>query len=152
MLARSLSGLDAVIVNGFGSPAFRYAVGAVIETVGAWLSMLTFAWIAGALGLPAASVAIARRSYAPSPSGTVFHVAPVGVHVPAPAGEYEYATVAPASLLASSVTAPLRSEPAAGLFQVVVGGVRSTVHVRLAGVASVLPAASVARTSNVCEP
>ena len=32
------------------------------------------------------------------------------------------------------------------------GSVVSTVKVRLAGVASVLPAASVARTSKVCEP
>jgi hypothetical protein len=35
---------------------------------------------------------------------------------------------------------------------VVSGGGTSTVQVRLAGEASVLPAASVARTSNVCEP
>jgi hypothetical protein len=32
------------------------------------------------------------------------------------------------------------------------GGGTATVHVRVAGEASVLPAASVARTSNVCEP
>jgi hypothetical protein len=32
------------------------------------------------------------------------------------------------------------------------GGVVSTVHVKVEGVASVLPAASVARTSNVCDP
>ena len=35
---------------------------------------------------------------------------------------------------------------------VVSGGGTFTVHVRVAGVASVFPAASVARTSNVCEP
>jgi hypothetical protein len=35
---------------------------------------------------------------------------------------------------------------------VVSGGGTSTVQVRLAGEASVLPAASVARTSNVCDP
>jgi hypothetical protein len=35
---------------------------------------------------------------------------------------------------------------------VVSGGGTSTVQVRVAGVASVLPAASVARTSNVCDP
>jgi hypothetical protein len=32
------------------------------------------------------------------------------------------------------------------------GGVESTVHVRLAGVASVFPTGSLARTSKVCEP
>src|SRR5919106_507091 len=42
------------------------------------------------------------------------------------------------------------SEGAAVMF--VFGAVRSTVHVCDAGVASVLPAASVARTSKVCEP
>lgn len=35
---------------------------------------------------------------------------------------------------------------------VVCGGVTSTVQVRVAGVASVFPTGSVARTSNVCEP
>ncbi len=35
---------------------------------------------------------------------------------------------------------------------VVSGGGTSTVQVRAAGVASVFPAASVARTSNVCDP
>ena len=35
---------------------------------------------------------------------------------------------------------------------VVFGAAVSIVHVKLAGVASVLPAASVARTSKVCEP
>ena len=34
----------------------------------------------------------------------------------------------------------------------VLGSVRSIVHVNEAGLASVLPAASVARTSKVCEP
>ena len=32
------------------------------------------------------------------------------------------------------------------------GAVVSTVHVRVAGVASTLPAASLARTENVCDP
>ena len=32
------------------------------------------------------------------------------------------------------------------------GALVSTVHVRVAGVASMLPAASFARTENVCEP
>jgi hypothetical protein len=35
---------------------------------------------------------------------------------------------------------------------VVSGGVVSTVHERAAGVASTLPAASIARTRNVCDP
>jgi hypothetical protein len=35
---------------------------------------------------------------------------------------------------------------------VVLGATLSTVHVRVAGDASVLPAASVARTANVCGP
>ena len=34
----------------------------------------------------------------------------------------------------------------------VFGATLSTVHVRVAGVASTLPAASLARTENVCEP
>src|SRR6185312_11376914 len=107
-----------------------YDPGAVIETVGAWLSTLMFVWIAGALALPAVSVAIARRSYGPSPSGAVFQLEPVDVQ-----------------LLASSVTTLPTSAPEAGLFHVAVGAVRSIVHARLGGAGSVLPAGSIARTS-----
>ena len=42
--------------------------------------------------------------------------------------------------------------PSGGDVIVVFGAAVSTVNVRDAGVASVLPAASVARTSNVCDP
>ena len=48
--------------------------------------------------------------------------------------------------------AALYEPPAAGNVKAEVGAVRSIVHVRVAGDASVLPAASLARTSNVCEP
>src|SRR6266511_2868178 len=41
-----------------------------------------FVRIAGALGLPAVSVAIARRSYAPSDSGTVFQLEDVDQEPP----------------------------------------------------------------------
>jgi hypothetical protein len=68
----------------------------------------------------------------------------------------------PASSLHSKVPASLESKPKLGpvsfegslglAVMEVLGAVRSIVQVCVAGVASVLPAASVARTSNVCEP
>ena len=58
--------------------------------------------------------------------------------------------VAPASLVKLTLgDAVFRS---GGTLMVVSGADRSTVHVTLAGVGSVLPAASVARTSKVCGP
>jgi hypothetical protein len=77
--------------------------------------------------------------------------------VPAPAGDFSNATVAtpvpPASLvLAVSETVEPTYAPEAGAVIVADGGTVSTVHVRSAGVASVLAPASVARTSNVCAP
>ncbi len=48
--------------------------------------------------------------------------------------------------------AALYEPPAAGKVRAAVGGVRSIVHVRDAGEASALPAASVARTSKVWLP
>jgi hypothetical protein len=48
--------------------------------------------------------------------------------------------------------AALYEPPAAGNVNAEAGAVRSIVHERDAGDASVLPAVSVARTSNVCKP
>ena len=51
-----------------------------------------------------------------------------------------------------NVALVLLTEPVGPLLIVVSGAIVSTVHVREAGDPSVLPAGSVARTWNVCEP
>src|SRR5215213_8798513 len=68
-------------------------------------------------------------------------------------------TVTPAASPAAVPALPLKAgvvsavaEPSAGAARVTAGAVRSTVKARLAGVASVLPAGSVARTEKVCAP
>ena len=59
--AISVSGLVAVTVNGSAAALFTYVPGAVIETVGAWLSTLTVR-MADVKELPATSVVTTWRS------------------------------------------------------------------------------------------
>ena len=79
------------------------------------------------------------------------------VQVPVPAGERWKTTVATpeppvsAELLASTIVPPT-SAPFAGDVIEPVGAVASTSHVNVLSLASVLPAASVARAFSVCEP
>ena len=80
----------------------------------------------------------------------------VAVQVPAPAGERSKTTDATpeppsAELLASRIVARTRA-PSAGEVIEPVGLVKSIDQVKVAGVASVFDAASVARTSKVWEP
>ena len=56
-----MSGLVAVTVNGSAAALFTYVPGAVIETVGAWLSTLTVR-MADVKELPATSVVTTWRS------------------------------------------------------------------------------------------
>ena len=104
--------------------------------------------------LPAASVARTLTVWAPSLSAGVVHGLVHAFQAPLstrhanvePASVEVKANVAVASLVGSFGPEPM----------VVSGGVVSDgaliVHVYVAGEASVLPAASVARTLNVCEP
>jgi hypothetical protein len=86
--------------------------------------------------LPALSVAVARRSYLPSASVVVFQAAGVETQLVVVVGAYWYVTVAspepPVSLaLDVIVTVPARFALEAGLVIETVGGVASTVQVRL---------------------
>ena len=86
----------------------------------------------------------------------MFQLAAWLVHVPAPAGERWKTTVATpepvsAESLASTIVPPTAA-PFAGAVIEPVGAVASTSHVKVTSVASVFPAASVARASSVCEP
>ena len=83
-------------------------------------------------------------------------LAGVAVHVPAPAGERSKTTDArpeppSAELLASRIVARTRA-PLAGEVIEPVGLVRSIDQLKVAGVASVFAAASVARTWKLCAP
>src|SRR5207253_151264 len=79
----------------------------------------------------------------------------IGVQAPPPALRYSKVTLAmpvpPTSVeVEVSVTVPLTCAP--GSVMPAAGGTVSTVQASVAGLASVFPAASVARTSNVCAP
>jgi hypothetical protein len=106
---------------------------------------------------PAASVAFAVYVCDPSatPDSVLLH-APLAsaVVVPTELAPSETVTVLFASAVPAIVTLPvLFVLPFAGLVIAgAAGGTVSTVQVLLAGVGSVFPAASVARTRKVCEP
>jgi hypothetical protein len=99
--------------------------------------------------LPASSIARTRKVCAPSVSGAVVYGV---VHVPqAPASRRHWKV--PGSLeLNVNVGCDEPSVPLGPDVIVVWGAAVSTVQLRVAGVGSVLPAPSRARTSNVCEP
>ena len=70
-----------------------------------------------------------------------------------PAPSSSHAKLAPLSLAPKEKLGPVSLEGSEGFaVTLALGGVVSTVHVKIAGVESVLPAASVAFTSNVCWP
>src|SRR5437660_8921349 len=98
----------------------------------------------------------------PSVIAGVFHDAGVVAHV-VPSAEYSYVVVSTPDAFAppgSPVVATRLTEPrtawagfpCAGSAREAVGAVRSSSHVNEAGVPSVLPAASSARTWKVCVP
>ena len=139
-------------------PDVRFVSGAVVSAAGggggagATIVQLQVAGVGSTF--PAVSVARTSIVWAPtarpaSPSGDAhaFQVPPSRRHW----------NVEPVSVAVNDTDAVVAVVDAAGPPVIVVsGGVVSaaatTVQLRLAGDASVLPAASVARTSNVCEP
>ena len=115
--------------------------GAVSSTVQVWLAGV-------ASVLPAASVARTSKVCAPAAERRCSSgVAGAGLE----GGAVEAALEGAAGLVGRR-SSKLASAPVMVALRVVVGAVVSTVQVRLAGVASVLPAASVARASKVCSP
>ena len=99
--------------------------------------------------LPAASVARTSNVCGPSASAAVVWGE---VQVVKASSSMRQSKLAPGSEENSNVGVASRVRPLGPVSIVVCGALVSTVIVRLAGVASVLPAASVARTSNVCVP
>ena len=105
---------------------------------------------------PAASVARTETLWAPSPSAVVVHGLVQVAHDPVSTRHWN---VDPLSLAVNanvgvlSLVGPVGPEPIVVLGAVVsAGGVVSTVNARVAGVASTLPAASVARIETLCGP
>src|SRR3954447_3185900 len=137
---------------GLGSEPLIAGAGAVIATAGGALStrMLVFSTL---VAFDASSVARARRSYRPSPAGSVavFQDAPVAVYALGGSVWSLYANAiaglaGEASLdVAASDTIPLTIAPDAGLEKLRAGGVLSTRVVTSADVVE-LPATSVAVT------
>src|SRR4051794_2630348 len=127
-----------------------YVVGAVIATVGGPRS-IDHVWLAGVASLfPAASVARTSKVWLPSASAAVVCGLVQALQLPP---STRHSNVEPASdeWNVNAGVAVLSS--AGGAESIVVSGaVRSIVHVKEAGLASVLPAGSVARTSKVWLP
>jgi hypothetical protein len=148
-LVTSPSGVVAVTVNGSASPAFTKPVGAVIDTVGE-PELSSQLYVAGPPVFPAGSVAWTLNAWFPSVSGP--NVAGLE-HDEKPEPSSSHWNVEPASLAENSnvgVVSGLGSLGAESMLTL--GADRSIVHVCEAGVASVLPTASVALTSKVWEP
>jgi hypothetical protein len=117
--------------------------GAVVSTI-----HVTFAGLASVL--PARSLAFTWNTCEPS-ARPLYASGLLQVANAAPSNEH--ANVAGASVLAKEKVAPVEPLGLAGEAVIdVSGATESTVHVKLAGVASVLPAASLAFTWKVCEP
>ena len=132
--------LSVVVAVG---PAVIVVSGGVVSTVNDRLAGV------GSV-LPAASVARTSKVCAPSASTAVVN----GVlHEPQAPPSTRHSNVEPVSVAVNENVGVLSVVVPVGPAVIVVsGGVVSTVNDRLAGVGSVLPAASVARTSNVCAP
>ena len=138
--------------------AFSAAVGGASAGGGGWpgssSGAIVHVCVAGvASALPAASLARTLNVCAP----VVRPLYSFGLeHVAKLLASSLHSNVAPASLAVNANEALVESVDASGPDVIVVsGGVVSAgviVHVRVAGVASVLPAGSVARTLNVCAP
>jgi hypothetical protein len=126
----------------------------VIVVCGAAVSTVNDRTAAVASVLPAASVARTLTEWPPSDSAGVVHGL---VHAPYAPLSTRHANVEPDSVEANANAGVASFVGPLGPAVIdVSGGVVSAggliVHVCEAGVASVLPAASVARTLNVCEP
>jgi hypothetical protein len=130
------------------------AAGALSSAVGAFVSTL-HARVAGVgSGVPETSANTANVC-GPSARPDGLAPAPPDVHDVKAAPSSEHSKVAPGRLEVNVNTAEAASakEPSAGPVWIVVSGAAgSTVHVAVAGVGSVFPAASTARTSNACSP
>src|SRR5689334_14203432 len=127
-----------------------YVVGAVIATVGGPRS-IDHVWLAGVPSvLPAASVARTSKVWLPSFSEDVVCGLVQGLQVPP---STRHSNVDPPSL-GCKVKVGVSALSMAGVAALIAvsGAVRSIVHVCDAGVPSVLPAASVPRTSKVWPP
>jgi hypothetical protein len=140
-------GVDALTVNGSSAAPPTYAPGARIATAGAVLSTWTPETGSDTVLLPARSVAVTRRSYAPSASAVVCQAAGVSVHAPAPAGETSYVRVATPEPESSALeaSATVRWTQAPGSLSAALGALLSTPVVS-AGEAVRLPARSTATT------
>src|SRR6266513_369974 len=117
--------------------------GAVRSTVQVWLAGVASVF-------PAGSVARTSRVWLPSPSAPVVSGLVQELQLPP---SIRHSNVEPGSLALNANAGVVSFEGLGGPPSIVVfGAVRSIVHVKLAGVVSVLPARSVARTSKVCVP
>src|SRR3954463_7468361 len=122
-LVVTVRGIDA------GAAAFTYGPGALKAIDGAWLSVSTVT-IEETAELPAASVALARSSYARSARAVVFHGEEMTLHVVPPSFDAWRTTPGDASWLsvafAVTVTEPETFAPSAGAVSGTLGLVRST--------------------------
>ncbi len=124
-------------------PAVIVVSGGVVSTLNARLAGV------GSV-LPAVSVARTSNVCAPSASAAVVNGVVQAANAPASTRHWK---VDPASVAVKENVGVLSLVVPVGPAVIVVsGGVVSTLNARLAGVGSVLPAVSVARTSNVCAP
>ena len=130
-----------------GGPAPIVVLGGVVSA-GGWIVQV---WVAGVASvLPAGSVARTRKVCAP-------RARPVRsrglVQAANGAASSEHSNVEPASVAEKAKVALVLCVVAGGADVIVVfGGAVSTVQERVAGVGSVLPAGSVARTAKVWAP
>src|SRR5262249_4727401 len=132
-----------------------YVVGAVIVTVGGPVSIDHVSGAAVASGWPAAvlsAASVARTSKVGLPSASASVVCGL-VQVAQPPPSMRHSNVEPGSLeLKAKVGVGSLSSAGGAESMLVFGAVTSTVQVLDAGVPSVLPAKSVARTSKVWLP
>src|SRR4051812_40101921 len=145
-----MSGVVAVTLNVLGAAALMYVPGEVIVAVGGPRS-IDQVWLAGvASRLPAASTARTSRGWLPSVSAELGWGLVQALQLPP---SILHSNLVPASgAVKANVGVAALSSAGGGELRVVSGAVRSTVQVWVAGVASGLPAASVARTSKVWLP
>ena len=103
---------------------------------------------------PAASAARTRKVWGPSASGSAEPWAPSPEQGPKAGvpSSIEHSSEAPASALKPKVGVGSLVRPSGPESIARVGGVMLTVHPKLAGLPSALPAASTARTSKLWEP
>ena len=138
---------DALLVAPVG-PRVIVVSGAAVSTVNVRVAGV-------ASTLPAASVARTENVYVPSASGPSVRgevqLAYVPVAAPGPSSLHSNVEPASVEVNVNDGDAPL-VVPVGPPVIVVSGAAVSTVNVRVAGVASTLPAASVARTRNVYAP